>query len=266
MKFGWTTSRWTFVLSLGLAFSGPTVCRAQQEVGVPLPDAPTPQNLEPDDPDTGPAPLSEAGHEASSHGSPLTRISDLTTHWLLGFAVTPDQELSPLTNDERFRIYLRQTYFHAGTYAKRLAGAGIDQARGVPDAWGGGFRGYEKRFASRFGQFAVQNTVKTAGDAALGYEPRYDLCLCEGFWPRTKHAIIRNFVTYNSTERELRPQVPLYGAAFIGGMTSATWKPGPRNMWAEGGYGVAQQAGWGILSNWLSEFSGDIGRKIARKH
>ena len=78
-------------------------------------------------------------HEASSHGSPLTRISDLTTHWLLGSAVTPDQELSPLTNDERLRIYLRQTYFHAGTYAKRLAGAGIDQARGVPDAWGGGF-------------------------------------------------------------------------------------------------------------------------------
>jgi hypothetical protein len=35
---------------------------------------------------------------------------------------------------------------------------------------------------------------------------------------------------------------------------------------SQGGYVVAQQAGWGILSNWLSEFSGDIGKKISRKH
>jgi hypothetical protein len=29
---------------------------------------------------------------------------------------------------------------------------------------------------------------------------------------------------------------------------------------------MAQQAGWGILTNWLSEFSGDIGKKFSRKH
>jgi hypothetical protein len=265
VKFDLTTGRWTVALSLSLALSVAAVCRAQEVVGT-LPEAPTPQHPETNDQEAGQASLSEAGRDASPHGSSLDWMSALTTHLLLGSAITRDQELSPLTNDERLRIYLRQTYFHAGTYAKRLAGAGIDQARGVPEEWGGGLPGYEKRFASRFGQFAIQNTLKTAGDAALGYEPRYDQCRCEGFWPRTKHAIIRNFVTYNSTERELRPQVPLYGAAFVAGMTASTWKPGPRNMWAAGGYGVAQQAGWGILSNWLSEFSGDIGRKISRKH
>ncbi len=63
-----------------------------------------------------------------------------------------------------------------------------------------------------------------------------------------------------------RSQVPLYGAVFIAGMAASGWKPGPRSMWAEGGYAVAQQAGWGILSNCLSERSGDIGKKISRKH
>lgn len=273
MKFGLTTRPWTLVLSLSLALSEPAVCGAQEVIGT-LPDAPTPQNPEGDDREAGQDSLSESGRdttsepgrEASLQRSTLDEMRDLPTHWLLGAAVPRERELYPLTNDERLRLYLRQTYVNAGSYAKRMAGAGIDQARGVPDEWGGGLQGYGKRLVSRYGRFVIQNTLKTAGEAALGYEPRYDLCRCEGFWPRTKHSIIRNFVTYNSTERELRSQIPLYGAAFIAGMTASAWKPGPTNMWAEGSYAVAQQAGWGILSNWLSEFSGDIGKKISRKH
>jgi hypothetical protein len=193
-------------------------------------------------------------------------MGDLSSHWLLGGAVPADKELDPLTADERLRIYLHQTYLNPGTYAKRIAGAAFDQARDVPHQWGEGWQAYGKRLASRYGQFVIQSTLKAAGDAAAGYEPRYDLCHCQGFWQRTKHSIIRNFVTYNSTERDLRPQIPLYGAALLAGMASSTWKPGPRNMLTEGGYAVAQQAGWGIVSNWLSEFSGDIGRKFSRKH
>lgn len=266
MELDFTMTRWTVVLWLNLALSGSAMCHAQEGMVVPLPDAPSAQYAEQDDPESKQAKSWEAAQDTSSQGSMLDRMRDLPTRWLLGSAVTRGQELSPLTNDERLQLYLRQTYLNPGTYAKRLVGGGIDQARGVPDEWGGGLRGYEKQVASRYGQFVIQNTLKSAGDAAVGYEPRYDLCRCQGFWPRTKHAIIRNFVTYDSTERELRPQVPLYGAAFVAGMTASSWKPGPRNIWAGGAYGMAQQAGWGILSNWLSEFSGDIGRKISRRH
>lgn len=265
MGLGLTTCRWSLALSLSLGLSGAAMCRAQA-VNSTLPDAPTPQNPNGDNREAGQASLPESGRDASLHGSAPPRAPSPAVHWLLGSAVTSDRELEPLTNDERFRLYLRQTYFNPGTYAKRVAGGAIDQARDVPHQWGQGWEAYGKRVGSRYGQFVIQNTLKSAGDAAIGYEPRYDLCRCQGFWPRTKHAIIRNFVTYNSTERELRPQVPLYGAAFIAGMTASTWKPGPQNMRSAGLNAIAQQAGWGILTNWLSEFSGDIGKKLSRKH
>jgi hypothetical protein len=261
VKFHLTTSRWILVSSLGVVLSGAAVCHAQA-VNSALPDAPTPQNPAGDDQAVGQTALPNASSPAYAQQKPPSPA----VHWLLGSAVSSDQELEPLTNDEGLRLYLRQTYFSPGTYAERIAGAAIDQARDVPHQWGQGWEAYGKRVGSRYGQFVIKNTLKSAGDAAVGYEPRYDLCHCQGFWPRTKHSIVRNFVTYNSTERELRPQVPLYSAAFIAGMAATTWKPGPRSIATEGGYAMAQQAGWGILTNWLSEFSGDIGKKFSRKH
>ena len=44
----------------------------------------------------------------------------------------------------------------------------------------------------------------------VGWEPRYDRCKCDGFWPRARHAVIRNFVTYDGTEKHLRPQLMPY--------------------------------------------------------
>ena len=265
MGFSFTTYRWSLALSLSLGLWDVGMCRAQA-VNQTLPDAPTVQNPEGDNREAVQTSLPQPAPDASPQGSMPDGIRGLPTRLFLGSAVSRDREVNPLTNQERFRLYLRQTYFNPGTYAKRIAGAAIDQGRDVPHEWGQGWEAYGKRFASRYGQFVIQNSLKSAGDAAFGYEPRYDLCHCQGFWPRTKHAIVRNFVTYNSTERELRPQVPLYGAAFLAGMTATTWKPGPQNMRSAGLNAMAQQAGWGILTNWLSEFSGDIGKKFGKKH
>ena len=100
---------------------------------------------------------------------------------------------------------------------KRMFAAGIDQARGVPWQWEDGWEGYGERFASREGQFITANSLACLGKCELKYEPRYDRCQCKGFWPRTRHAIVRNFITFNETEVELPPQLALYGGAFGGG-------------------------------------------------
>jgi hypothetical protein len=196
----------------------------------------------------------------------VDEVRRLPAQWFLGSYVPANEDLKPLTLRERRDVYVRQTYLTGASYLKRLVGAGVDQARGAPYDWGGGFGGYSKRFASHYGQFIIQNSIAAAGNAALGYEPRYDYCKCSGFWPRTRHAVIRNFVTYNSTEVEKRLQVPLYIGAFgAGAISAAAWKPDRENPWSSGGYSALSQAGLGALSNWLQEFALDIGRKLSPK-
>jgi hypothetical protein len=148
---------------------------------------------------------------------------------------------------------------------KRMFAAGIDQWRESPPQWGESWDGYGERFTSREGQFITSNTLAALGNAKLRYEPRYDQCQCSGLWPRTRHAILRNFLTYDSSEEHLRPQLALYGGAFGGGLVSTAWKPHPRNAFAEGGRAMLGQAGYGTLLNFFIEFAGDINRKLGEK-
>ena len=114
-------------------------------------------------------------------------------------------------------------------------------------------------------QFVIQNSFNALGNAILEWEPRYDLCHCSGFWPRTRHAIARNFVTYNRTEREIRPQIVPYAAAFGAGAIPALWEPGNHNLLVKGYQGAVTQVGVGIGVNWLAEFAPDIKRIIRRR-
>lgn len=195
----------------------------------------------------------------------LVKARDWESNWFTGVFVPNDHMPNPLTGTQRRELYLEQTLATPGAYMKRMFAAGIDQARGVPHEWDGGWRGYGERFASREGQFISANTLAALGNAVLKDEPRYDQCRCSGFWPRTRHAILRSFMTYGADEQRLRPQLALYGGAFGGGMISAAWKPQPRNAFAEGGRAMLGQAAYGTLLNFFIEFAGDINRKIGAK-
>jgi len=205
----------------------------------------------------------------TNHPSPQERakatvqqIRKLPAEWFIGPYIPSSRELLPLTNEQRADVYFHQTFLTAGAYVLRGFTAGIDQARGVPSQWGGGIGGYGERFASRYGQFIIGNTLHSVGNAALGYESRYDLCRCSGFWPRTRHAVMRNFMTYNRTERELRPALPLYVGSFSGGMISSVWFPRSHDVWRDGAYAALEQAAWGSAANWVSEFAIDIVHKL----
>jgi hypothetical protein len=190
----------------------------------------------------------------------VIKARDWESGIIAGVYIGRNRKLVTLTAKQREEIYLRQTLTTPGAYGKRAFGALIDQARGVP-AWQGGIGGYGERFASREGQFITANTLAAIGNAKLGYEVRYDKCKCQGVWPRTRHAILRNFLTYNRTEEELRPQWALYGGAFAGGLVGTTWKPSGQSYLINGGWGVIGQAAYGTLLNFVTEFSTEINRK-----
>jgi hypothetical protein len=210
---------------------------------------------------------SEAADEAKKLGeATLNKVRDWESGWLTGPYIGRARERVTPTAEQRRRIYLQQTLTTPSAYLKRMFAAGVDQARDAPPQWQEGWGGYGERFASREGQFIAANSLAALGNAALRYEPRYDECKCSGFGLRTRHAILRAFLTYNETETELRPQWALYGGAFGGGMIATAWKPHPRNAFSEGGIAALEQAGYGSLLNFFTEFAGEINRKLgARK-
>jgi hypothetical protein len=195
----------------------------------------------------------------------LVKARDWESGWFVGVYVEKGRPRVPMTVKQRREIYLQGTLATPGVYLKRMFDAGIDQWRNSPPQWGQGWGAYGERFASREGQFVAANSLAALGNAALHYEVRYDQCNCEGFWARTRHAIMRNFLTYDRSERELRPQWGLYGGSFGGGVISTAWKPHPRNAFAEGGRAVAGQVAWGSLLNIFIEFSTDVNRAIDSK-
>ena len=180
---------------------------------------------------------------------------------LVGIYVGKNRALVPMTAEQRKEIYLHQTLTTPEAYMKRMFGALIDQAEGTPRQWQGGIGGFGERWASREGQFITANSLAAYGNYMLGYEVRYDRCKCEGLWARTRHAFIRNLVTYDRSEERLRPQWALYGGAFSGGALSTVWKPGSQNALVNGGWGVLGQVGYGTLLNFVTEFASEINRR-----
>ena len=201
-----------------------------------------------------------AHQELSAEGDP-----QLNVNWLYGAYVEKGAPLESLTNRQRFQLYLRQTFTTPGIYAKSAMFSIGDQINNSPPEWGDGAAGYFQRFGSRHSQFVIQNSFTALGNAALGFEPRYDRCRCSKWWPRTGHAILRNFVTYDRSETALRPQIAMYVGAFGGGAIAGTWKPRHPDLVREGYHSVITQAGFGIAANLLGEFAPDIRRLLGRK-
>ena len=187
-----------------------------------------------------------------------TNGSQIKVNWLYGSYVPKDVPLVPLNRDMRLKLYVRQTYTTWGIYIKTTFFTVHDQIHGTYPEWGDGFDGFAKRFGTRQVEFVIQNSVISLGDGVLGWEPRYDRCRCSGFWPRTRHAVIRNFVTYDRTEKSLRPQLMPYLGAFAGSATSTAWVPG-NAVWNVKGYqAVITQVPVGMGINWIGEFAPEI--------
>src|ERR1700734_3704351 len=172
----------------------------------------------------------------------FVKARDWESGWIAGIYVGKNRRLVPMTRQQREDYYLHQTFTTPEAYMKRMFAALVDQARGVP-AWQGGIGGYAERFASREGQFFTSNSLAALGNAKLGYEVRYDKCECDRAWLRTRHAIIRNLVTYDRGEEHLHPQWALYGGAFAGGLVATSWKPRSQNALTNGGDAGLGQGG-----------------------
>src|ERR1700689_3534478 len=118
-----------------------------------------------------------AEEPANASANPEPSVNNtLPVNWIYGAFIPKDAPIVPLTGEERFKLYLRQTYTTPGIYVKTGFFAIHDQAKETQPEWGDGASGFAKRVGSLQAGNIIQNSLTSLGNAALGFEPRYDRC------------------------------------------------------------------------------------------
>jgi hypothetical protein len=188
----------------------------------------------------------------------------LPVNWLYGAYIPKDAPLVPLNGEQRFKLYIRQTFTTPGIYIKTGFFAMHDQVKNTPSEWGDGFAGFAKRVGSNQATNIIQNSFTSLGQGIVGWEPRYDRCRCDGAWPRFRHAFVRNFITYDRSEQSIRPNIMPFAAAFGAGVIGATWNPNNPTITVKGYQSVITQAWVGVVINAIGEFAPDVKKKLSR--
>ena len=208
----------------------------------------------------------EASHPSTQPASP-SETSQLPVNWLYGAYIPNNAPRVTLNGQQRFKLYIRQTYTTPGIYIKTGFFALHDQVNNTPPEWGDSFSGFAKRVGSNHATNVIQNSLTSLGQGVVGWEPRYDRCRCTGIWSRLRHAFIRNFITYDRSEQSIRPNIMPFAAAFGAGAIGATWNPSNPTITVKGYQSVFTQAWLGALINSIGEFAPDIKHKLHRhKH
>jgi hypothetical protein len=200
--------------------------------------------------------------EPAPASAAATNEEPLDVNWIYGAYIPKEDVRKHLDGQQQLHLFARQSFTTPGIYIKSGFFAVTGQIKGTPEGWDTDFKGFTKRLGTNYAQNLIQNSVRSLGDGALGWEPRYDRCKCDGVWPRSRHAIARNFVTYDRSERHLRPQLFPFVGAFSGAAISATWEPYSPNPVVKGYQGAINQAWFGTLTNLLGEFAPDVMRKV----
>jgi hypothetical protein len=128
------------------------------------------------------------------------------------------------THKERFNRYLKST---VGPFRLVWTGAsaGIAQWQDSPDEWEQGMKGYGKRYASSFGQNAIQQTVTYGLDEAFGLDTGFRKSTREGFGARFKDALIQN-VTSRTKSGKRVISVPRFAGVYTGAIVAReAWYP-----------------------------------------
>jgi len=167
---------------------------------------------------------------------------------------------SPMNGREKFRHYLRTTY-GPGSLGYTAFTAGIAQARGSVNEWGGGMEGYGKRYASSLGQKAVSRSIWQGLGFLMHEDPRYFRSNRSGIGSRTLYAASQSFISHKDSGGTRFGFTKLAGA-LGGGAISRQWYPDRYHTTEDYLIGGGVSMGWNMARNVFSEFWPDIKRRL----
>lgn len=123
------------------------------------------------------------------------------------------------TKDERLKRYAWNT-FGPLSLVGIGATAGFDQHRKDPIEWGQGGSAYGKRYASRFGQSAIEGTVTYGLSEAFRLDTGFRKSNRNGFGPRLQDALLQNVTSRTRSGKRIL-SAPRLAGAYVGGIIPA---------------------------------------------
>lgn len=181
-----------------------------------------------------------------------------------GKGTVSEDDYHPLTGRERWIYYVRATYWSPAAVFGAAGPAIGAQLGDSPPEWGGGVKGYGRRFASEFANNIVTNSIQSGLAALLKHEPRYVRSAKKGFFKRTGHALAFVFVTYND-DGKIRPAIANIAADYGGAFAQIAWYPSRYTVRGDGVRFGNLALGFNFIANLINEFTPDIKRVFRRK-
>jgi hypothetical protein len=153
---------------------------------------------------------------------------------------------------ERFRNFVLDA---AGPVVllETIVWAAAAQASDKPTEWGGGARGFGKRYASLAGQGVIQESVTYALSEALAVDSRFHKSDKHGFFPRAGDALVQA-VTSRRANRHRVVSAPLLAGYAAGGLGMMAWYPDgytSKDGLGYGGLALASRAGVNLVREFI---------------
>jgi hypothetical protein len=204
-----------------------------------------------------------SGTQAPSSNAQKT---NLAVNPLTGMVPASASDYQPLTGEERWKIYWKMNFLSVGAYFGPFFDALLlDQTTDSPAEWGGGFKGYGRRVASRTADAMLQGTIQAPFAAVLHEDVRYITSTQHGFKRRAVHAIVYSFMTYNN---QGHPTLNIANLSAYYGSTaiSTVWLPGRYNWASYALSNSTEQIGLTMPVNLIQEFWPEIRHYVFRRH
>lgn len=150
------------------------------------------------------------------------------------------------------------TLSSTGTLAKFSLGVLYDQAAVAVPRWGSGAAGFRKRAEWRMAGLLSRAAAEYGVAQLRGTDPGYQRCRCKGFLPRSRHAIVSEFVERRIERGLAAPVARVTGIAVSAGVMSLGQHSGMEDTGKRGVLVVGADVGF----NLLQEFAPEIKRTL----
>jgi hypothetical protein len=131
--------------------------------------------------------------------------------------------------------------------------AGAAQVSETPKEWGGGAKGFGKRYASLVGQGVIQESVTYAMSEALAVDSRFHKSHKRGFFPRAGDALLQSLTSRRANGSRV-VSAPLLAGYAAGGVGMMAWYPDGytyKDGLGYGGLALASRAGVNLIREFI---------------